>query len=150
MDTPVTIELASEADSEALLRLLGAQLDEHAIAVDAGSLGRAIDEVLSDPERGRFLIARIDGEPVGVAYLAYLWTLEHGGKAAWLEELYVAPERRERGLGTKLLKAACDRARLDGCVAVDLEVEASHARAARLYAREGFRPHQRARWVRSL
>jgi hypothetical protein len=33
-------------------------------------------------------------------------------------------------------------------VAVDLEVEADHARAANLYARAGFRPLSRARFVR--
>ena len=150
MHVEVTIVLASSADREELLELLGAQLEEHAIDVATESLARAVDGVFADPERGRFLVARLEGTAVGVAYLSYLWTLEHGGKSAWLDELYVVPARRERGVGRELLRAACDRAARDGCAAVDLEVEASHARAARLYAREGFRPHQRARWVRVL
>jgi len=150
MNAGVTIGLASEADREALLQLMEAQMEEHAIAIDAAALGRAIDGVFADPERGRFLVARLAGEPVGVAYLSYLWTLEHGGKSAWLDELYVVPARRELGIGTQLLGAVYGQATLDGCAAVDLEVEASHARAGRLYAREGFRPHQRARWVRAL
>jgi GNAT superfamily N-acetyltransferase len=150
MTAGVTITLASGADREALIQLLGAQLDEHAIEIDADALGRAVDGVFADPGRGRLLIARLDGEPVGVAYLSYLWTLEHGGKSAWLDELYVVPARREHGIGTKLLQAVYGQATQDGCLALDLEVEVSHARAARLYAREGFRPHQRARWVRAL
>src|SRR5579872_1065229 len=93
---------------------------------------------------------RLGPVPVGLAYLAYTWTLEHGGQSAWLDELYVVPGERSRGVGTALLRAALDHAARRGCRAVDLEVEAAHARAARLYAREGFRPHHRARWYRRL
>lgn len=150
MHVDVTIALASGADREALLALLGSQLDEHSIGVASESLARAVDGVFADPGRGRFLVARLEGTAIGVAYLSYMWTLEHGGKSAWLDELYVVPAQRERGIGRDLLRAACDRAAQDGCAAVDLEVDVSHARAARLYEREGFRPHQRARWVRAL
>jgi ribosomal protein S18 acetylase RimI-like enzyme len=87
---------------------------------------------------------------VGVAYLSFVWALEHGGRAAWLEELYVVPWLRDQGIGTQLLHAVLEHAALQGCVAVDLEVDAGHTRAARLYAREGFLPLGRARWVKKL
>src|SRR5712691_5857967 len=38
----------------------------------------------------------------------------------------------------------------EGAIVVDLEVEADHQRAARLYAREGFRSLARTHWVRTL
>lgn len=47
---------------------------------------------------------------VGVAYLSFTWTLEHGGKSCWLEELYVMPAYRKRGIGRQLLDAGCQRA----------------------------------------
>src|SRR5262249_8508137 len=68
---------------------------------------------------------------------------------AWLEELYVEPAARGRGLGSALLRAACDAAAAAGARAVDLEVERSHERAAALYRREGFRPLERTHWVKS-
>jgi GNAT superfamily N-acetyltransferase len=92
-----------------------------------------------------------DGDvAIGVAYLSFTWTLEHGGKSAWLEELYVVPERRGAGVGTQLLERTLGEARARGCHAVDVEVEASHARAAKLYARAGFRMHTRTGWVIAL
>ena len=101
-------------------------------------LAHAVDGLLADPTRGRILVAREEGEAVGVAWVSFTWSLEHGGRTAWLEELYVVPARRGRGLGTTLVEAVAELARGAGCAAIDLEVEESHARAARLYERTGF------------
>ncbi len=87
---------------------------------------------------------------VGVAVLSIVWTLEHGGKSCWLDELYVRPEVRTAGVGTLLLRKAFEVMAAAGCICMDLEVESSHARAANLYVREGFRVHTRTRYVRVL
>ena len=81
-----------------------------------------------------------------MAYLSFGWILERGGPAMFLEELYVVPELRDRKIGTALLHAALDVARARGCWSAELEVERSHARAANLYARAGFRPLERVHW----
>jgi GNAT superfamily N-acetyltransferase len=145
----VDIGIATSKDSEAIERLLRGQFDEHGIALDPDALRHAVRGALEQPSRGTFLLARSPA-PIGLAYLAYTWTLEHGGPSAWLDELYVLPAERDRGVGTALLHAALEHAAREGCGAIDLEVETTHARAARLYAREGFRPHTRARWYRRL
>ena len=75
---------------------------------------------------------------------------EHCGLAAWLEELYVAPDWRQRGIGTALVTAVSELARKTGIVAIDLEVDAGHKRATALYQRLGFRRLERSRWVREL
>jgi GNAT superfamily N-acetyltransferase len=142
------ITLAGRSERAAVLALLEAQLAEHAIELASARLAAAVDGALADPSRGVLLGAREGGEaPVGVAYLAFTWTIEHGGCTAWLEELYVVPARRGHGIGTALLRAVCDRARAEGCAAVDLEVEADHERAIALYARHGFRRLTRTRFA---
>jgi GNAT superfamily N-acetyltransferase len=85
-----------------------------------------------------------------VAVLAFAWALEHGGLVAWLDELFVVPERRGGGMGRELLRRALEVARERGCRAVDLEVDSEHARAERLYERERFASLSRKRWVRRL
>ncbi len=142
------IRAAAPSDRESLLALFAAQLEEHALPTTG--LAAALDGALAEPSRAAVLVAQDGARTVGVAYLAFIWTLEHGGHAAWLDELYVVPELRSRGIGEAILHAAIALARARGCRAMDLEVEADHARAARLYERAGFRPHTRARYVKSL
>src|SRR2546430_7231742 len=131
---------ARRGDRERLLELLVAQLREHRIRTPRARLARAVDGVLGDPQRGRLLVATIGGRPIGLAALSFVWPLEHGGRSAWLEELYVEPSHRGRGIGRTLLRAACRVAARAGAAAVDLEVDAAHRRAGRLYARAGLPP----------
>ncbi len=148
------IRAARLEDRAAVLDLLAAQMAEHAIPLAADRLARAVDGAFADlgrPEpRALILVGERAGQVVGVAYVAFTWTIEHGGKTSWLEELYVRPQDRVGGLGTALLRAACEAARAQGAAAVDLEVEADHARVEGLYLREGFQRRTRSRWVRFL
>ena len=144
------VRSATAADRDELVRLLVAQLREHAIDTPEADVARTVAALLRRPRRARFLVAVAGGRPVGVAALSIAWPIEHGGRSAWLEELYVEPSARSGGIGTALIRAAFDVARAGGAVAMDLEVDAAHERAAHLYARVGFRALPRTRWVRRL
>ena len=130
--------------------LLAAQLEEHAIPLAPELLAQGVRGALEDDGRALILVERDAGRPIGLAFLSFQWTLERGGWVMWLEELYVLPERRGQGTGTRLLEAALDVARARGCLAAELEVETSHARAANLYARAGFQRLDRAHWTLPL
>lgn len=144
------IETARSEDLPEILQLLRTQLAEHDIALTSQALERATRGLIEDHSLGRILTVRLDGEIVGVAVISFLWTLEHGGPAAWLDEVYVAPASRGHGIGQQLIEAAMQVARESGCIALDLEVDAGHEAAERLYERMGFKRHQRVRWVRIL
>jgi GNAT superfamily N-acetyltransferase len=106
--------------------------------------------VVSNDAHGFVLIAREHTQIVGVAYLAIILSAEHCGKVGWLEELYVMPKYRSKGIGSALLTSVIERARGLGVVAIDLEVDATHRRAESFYRRFGFGPLDRSRWVRVL
>jgi GNAT superfamily N-acetyltransferase len=144
------IRTAHPTDLGPILQLLRTQLEEHDIVLTGQALQRAAQGLIEDHSLGRILTARLGGELVGVAVISFLWTLEHGGPAAWLDEVYVQPSRRGEGIGRRLVEAAMQVARDNGCIALDLEVDAGHEAAERLYERIGFRRHRRVRWVRML
>jgi GNAT superfamily N-acetyltransferase len=144
------IQTAQPADRAPIVQLLRTQLEEHDVVLTEQALQRATQGLIEDHALGRILTARLSGELVGVAVISFLWTLEHGGPAAWLDEVYVQPSRRGEGIGRKLVEAAMQVARDSGCIALDLEVDAGHEAAERLYERMGFRRHRRVRWVRML
>ncbi len=138
------------AEGDGIADLLTRQLAEHDLPADPVMVATAVAGILADERTGFILVARRPAQLIGVAYVAMIWSLEHGGLSSWLEELYVLPDWRGRGVGADLLRAGMDEARSRGCVAMDLEVTEDHVRAARLYEREGFAELPRSRWLRRL
>ncbi len=145
-----SVALGTPSDSDECARLLVDQLREHGIAASPDPLARLLETATADTWHGFVIVARDGGRVVGVAYVATILSAEHCGPVAWLEELYVRPDCRHRGIGTALVTAVLERAQKDGMVAVDLEIDADHKRVISLYQRLGFRRLERSRWVREL
>ncbi|WP_211103959.1 GNAT family N-acetyltransferase [Skermanella pratensis] len=83
---------------------------------------------------GLWLLARQDGEAVGVVGLAP----SAGG--CEMRRLYVRDDRRGDGLGRRLCEAALDEARRRGYTGMHLETLPSMAAAQALYRSLGFEP----------
>src|SRR5712692_9133940 len=137
------VEQVTPKDHAKAVRLLQAQFDEHQISLSAESVDRAVARLIEMPERGVLLLALESGVPVGLAAIAYTWTLEHGGLVAWLAEHYVVTERLGRVWGTAWLVAVRKVASEAGGAAIELEVDATYRLAENLYRRAGFEPLRR-------
>jgi GNAT superfamily N-acetyltransferase len=146
----ISILRASSEHLFVILRLLSTQLREHHIEISDARLESAVQGVIENPGRGLVLAAFLDGRCAGVAYVSFVWTLEHGGCSAWLEELYVDPGLRNAGIGTTLLRAVMDECKSFGCAAVDVEIDADHEKVRSLYERHDFVALPRQRMVRLL
>jgi len=144
------IERATLADQGFILELLQRQFVEHEIEYASETLSATIEEMLKRDGLGLFLVARDTDKVIGLAAISFAWTLEHGGKSAWLDELYVLTEYRENEIGSALIDSAIDVLKKEGCAAIDLEVEEDHRRAEHLYQRKGFEKLKRSRWVKHL
>lgn len=89
------------------------------------------------------LIAREDvivvlaGE-VGFAYLTLRPSPYYDGSVAMLEELYVAPAHRGRGLGTQVMERVLSEIRKRGAGEMQINVDEVDAGARRFYERHGF------------
>jgi GNAT superfamily N-acetyltransferase len=138
------------ADQDAVVLLLVAQMREHQFPSKSEGVAQVVARVLSDERYGFFLVAWMDSHAIGVAYVATILSVEHGGPVGWLEELYFSPEHREQGIGSALLNAVLERAREVGLIAIDLEVDVAHQRAESLYTRFGFRSLPRSRWAKKI
>lgn len=75
---------------------------------------------------------------VGVLVLAYRLNVSAGGRFASIEELYVRPEARRRGVGRALLEAADERCTQRGISYVEVQVEDDDAET--FYATLGYEP----------
>jgi len=136
---------------QAACSLLSTQLAEHGASVTASTVREIVGRVVAD-ERLGFILVALDasGTVIGIALGCAFLGLEHGGPSGWLEELYVRPEWRGRGIGSALVAETIRTATALGWHALDLEVDHEHLQAEALYARFGFQRHTRSRFWRRL
>jgi GNAT superfamily N-acetyltransferase len=82
-------------------------------------------------ERGdlEVLAAHAQGRVVGVAVLAYRLSISAAGPFASIEDLYVEPGARRRGVGLALLEAVGERCVARGVSYVEAQVEDEEAAA---------------------
>lgn len=98
----------------------------------------AMAALLGDPSVGRAWMVRLGQETVGYVVLTLSFSIELGGRYAFVDELFVARGFRGRGVGRAVLRLVAAEARALGVQALSLEVTRSNAVAKRLYARNGF------------
>lgn len=87
---------------------------------------------------GEAMVLLAGEPPVGIAVLRFRPALWAEGLDAYLEELYVRPDRRGRGIGRALLDAACERARERGAIYIAVATGTQDTAARRLYESAGF------------
>jgi GNAT superfamily N-acetyltransferase len=145
-----SIASATANDCSECARLLIEQLAEHGVDASAEQLSSVLEKIVVDAARGFVLVARENGQLVGIAYVATILSAEHCGLVGWLEELYVRQSHRSCGIGTALVTAIIERAHNAHMVAIDLEIDEGRSRAESLYRRSGFRLLNRSRWVKRL
>ena len=126
-----------------LLDMLRRFYVEDRIPLDEPRVRRGLQQLLADAALGAVLFAEAEGERVGYLVLGWCFSIEQGGRHVLVDELYLEPAARGRGLGTALLAAACDWARGQGAEVARLEVNRHNPRAKALYLRHGFRDDDR-------
>ena len=103
----------------------------------------ALARLIADPSLGRVFVGSFEGVPVGYAVVAFSFSLEFDGRTAFVDELFIQPNARGLGLGSRLVRHAAEVCRGLGVNALHLETEDSNADATRLYARLGFSSYGR-------
>ena len=90
---------------------------------------------LTNPEINLFcLIARID-EPVGFAHFYFHPSTHHSSEDCCLQDVYVAPSARGRGLGQALVEAVAAKAKGRGAPVLHWKTRESKIAAQSMYSR---------------
>lgn len=133
------IDTATPDDIPALCGLLSALFAQEAeFTPDTAAQARGLAMIVGDPRVGSVLVARRDGEIVGMVNLLFTVSTALGERVVLLEDMVVAPSARGGGVGSALLQAAIAFAREQGCPRITLLTDRVNADAQRFYARHGF------------
>jgi GNAT superfamily N-acetyltransferase len=135
------IGLATPSDVPALLQMIRALAEyeklAHLVVADEHGLAEALFGQRATVEA---LIAREAGEngaPAGFALFFHTFSTFLGRKGLWLEDLFVYPQFRGRGVGRRLLVELADIARHRGCGRFEWAVLDWNAPAIGFYERMG-------------
>jgi GNAT superfamily N-acetyltransferase len=141
--TPVTVRSAARGDVPQLLALVRRYWDcEHIEGFEALRVELLLQQLLSEPRLGAAWVAEADGHLTGYLIAVTLLSLEHGGVMAEIDELFVLPEARARGVGTQLLAAAEAALAARGCARLQLQLGVGNAAARDFYQHRGYRARE--------
>lgn len=133
----VRFEPARAADTAVLLAMVRAFHAEEGHFLDAPAEA-AVARIAKGEELARAWVVRRGAEAMGYLVLTVGYSIEYGGRDGFVDDLYLAPELRGRGVGKRLLTFALEQAAALGINTLHLEVEGGNARAQRLYQAAGF------------
>jgi ribosomal protein S18 acetylase RimI-like enzyme len=145
-----TFRQASVADLEVLTTFIRELYTLEHIAFEEGRVRLAVSTLLEDPQLGRVWLITDRGEPVGYLALTLGYSLEYGGRDAFIDELFIRESHRGRGLGRRALRVAEEACRELDVRALHLEVARTNAAAKRLYRASGFVDHDRYLMTKQL
>jgi ribosomal protein S18 acetylase RimI-like enzyme len=134
----MTIRRATPGDADSVARLLHDFQEEFE---EPSPGAEALEERYSDLIRNREMTVLLAGDgPDGFAQIRYRpWVYSAGPNAhAYLEELYVVPALRGKGIGRELLDAAMETARSEGATHMELGTSENDEAARALYESAGF------------
>ncbi|MBB5374105.1 GNAT family N-acetyltransferase [Acidocella aromatica] len=133
----LTVRRARPEDAELLLQM---SRDFH--IEDGSPLDEAGEATLAHVAAGEALapayILELDGAPAGFFILTLGYSVENGGTDGFIDDIYLLPALRGRGLGRQGVALAIEAAREAGIRTLLLEVEAPNERAYSLYCKMGF------------
>jgi GNAT superfamily N-acetyltransferase len=133
IDTPRAATAAEAAVVADLLDRFNREFDTP--SPGPAALTERLARLLGGPE----VVALLAGEPaVGIALLTLRPNVWYDGPVALLDELYVVPAQRGRGIGTALLKAAEGLCNQRGSELLEINVDGQDADARRFYERHGY------------
>lgn len=85
-----------------------------------------------------FFLVIEDDTPVGYVLQRYRYSMWGSGTEATIEDLFVAPRLRGKGLGAQLIEFALRMANARSCTSVCLDTNENNAASIRIYTRLGF------------
>jgi GNAT superfamily N-acetyltransferase len=147
MSAEATITAVREGDLPELLPLMRAYCDFYEVQPPDDALLAMSRALIADPEReGLQLIARDgdSGAPIGFATIFWSWSTTAAARIATMNDLYVAPAGRGKGVADDLIRACLERCRERGAARLEWQTAADNLRAQAVYDRVG---GQRSQWV---
>lgn len=130
---------ATRSDRTRMVSLIADYHRSEVLRPNSRKIARVVDRLLRNKSSGILLVAREKDTVIGAAVATSLPSTE-AGTMLIIQDLYVDPAFRRRGIGRALVAELLEEARALRVERVDLEVFSTNEAARRFWQHMGFRP----------
>jgi ribosomal protein S18 acetylase RimI-like enzyme len=138
---------AQATDISTLIDLMQEFYAESGYALNRAWAEASFLALLRNKTHGETRLVCVDGRVVGYVVLTFRFSMEFGGLDAWIDDLFVQPAFRRRGVARYALQDLFTECHRRGALAVHVEVGKENAAAKSLYGGFGLKPHDDGREV---
>ncbi len=136
------LHMAKPDDLQKLLGMVASFHAETGIVQDDEARRAAVLPLLEGNPLGVVYIIGPRNAPVGYIAISFGWAIELGGIDGFIDEFWIRPAVRNKGMGGEALAALMPALRDAGVKALHLEADRNSPVSA-LYGRLGFQPRER-------
>jgi GNAT superfamily N-acetyltransferase len=134
----MAIRPGTEDDLPSVVPLLRAYCEFYESSPPQDDLVALAAKLIDGPDaEGMLFVADEGGGPIGFATVDWKWSTTRAARIAVMEDLYVAPEARGRGVADSLIEACAGRARELGAPVMTWMTAPDNHRAQAVYDRSG-------------
>ena len=135
----VNVRPAASNDIPPLLALVRRYWEFEGVAgFTALRIELVLQRLLAEPRLGAIWVAESDARLVGYLIAVLVLSVEHQGLMGEIDEFFVLPEGRSRGVGQQLLAAAETALAARGCVRLQLQLGVENSAARAFYQHRGY------------
>jgi len=139
----VSFRFAELRDIEPLLPLMRDFYAFERLPFEETRQRELVSQLIRNPNLGRLILFEHAAELLGYMVLGFGFSLEFHGRDCLLDEFYVVPEHRSKGIGRAAIEFAITTCREMGIHALHLEADYVNVRGHEFYKSLGFKDHER-------
>jgi len=145
----ILVTRATGSDRAKILALIADYHSSELLRPDPAKITQVIEQLLRNKSSGILLVAHENIEVIGVAVATSLPSTEAGSMLI-VQDFYVEPRSRRRGVGRALVAKLLEEARAIGVERIDLEILSTNEAANGFWRSMSFRPTGRTVFSRAI
>lgn len=130
------VELKEKSEVSQMIPLFVRYMEFYQRDINEAEFQSYFESIIED-ERVFVFLAQIAGKPAGLMVVYRSFSSFECGKILFLNDLWVEPDFRTRGVGQALMDKVKSLARETGCKRVDLQTDLKNKKARKLYENSG-------------
>jgi len=134
----INCRLAKPSDAELLMKFIQEFYEYDRHLFDDYTVRTALIKLLNDESLGRVWLIQATNEAIGYIVLTFGYSLEYGGRDAFIDEFYIRESHRGQGVGRKTIEFVERVCPSLGIQALHIEVERNNTAAQRFYRKVEF------------